>query len=528
MTEQAPPQPPTPIHRIFTATLILGVSGAGKTSLLATFASYLWETFHKVLVLYSWDGGAIPTEIQKKMHQGLIRFWRCRTRSAPGLELETLYFATKGYLPRRINPQTGETTPAVPLVAPVTTHYALTCPQGHALKSVSVASLITPTYCTECKQMVSRDVMRIAETVERTRGFETIGGVAYDGLTSMANVVMESQDAMRGQGMIGGEKSSFGGVVVSGAVKFGGNNRADVGFAQTRAQQFVNNSLSIPYLLEGPVFTALSTEGSDKGGLAVVGADLPGQAALTQVPQWFGNICGAATVLDSDGQKHFALHVRPFTDKEGRRHLLKTSASPTGPVPDVLLDPAEIEKQPFRQFNLGVLFSLLDEDLRRALLEGVSGAPGTPAEMMEYGDAAAVPSPPELAAGSVAPGHASGIPALTPPTPAQSPGAAPLPAAPPTSAPQAGVPVMAPKPRRGRAAPPTLPAAQPAEHTGIATADPALTQAPLRTAMPIVAQAPTTIPWPLGVSPTGTAPPPPPGAKPPQRAPGEWAIKSIE
>jgi ABC-type branched-subunit amino acid transport system ATPase component len=92
-----------PIGRIFTATLVIGVSGAGKTSLLATFASYLWETFGKVLVLYSWDGGAIPTEIQKKMRQGLIRFWRCRTRSATGLALETLYFATKGYLPRQID-----------------------------------------------------------------------------------------------------------------------------------------------------------------------------------------------------------------------------------------------------------------------------------------------------------------------------------------------------------------------------------------------------------------------------------------
>ena len=105
------------VRRIFTATLILGVSGAGKTSLLATFSSYLWETFGKVLMLYSWDGGAIPTEIQKKMRQGLIRFWRCRTRSAQGLALETLYLATKGFLPRYLDPVTGETTPAVATVS---------------------------------------------------------------------------------------------------------------------------------------------------------------------------------------------------------------------------------------------------------------------------------------------------------------------------------------------------------------------------------------------------------------------------
>ena len=73
---------PDAVRRIFTATLILGVPGAGKTSLLATFATYLWDTYHKVLLLYSWDGGAIPTVLQKLMKQGLIRFWRARTRSA--------------------------------------------------------------------------------------------------------------------------------------------------------------------------------------------------------------------------------------------------------------------------------------------------------------------------------------------------------------------------------------------------------------------------------------------------------------
>jgi hypothetical protein len=490
-----------PIGRIFTATLVIGVSGAGKTSLLATFASYLWETFGKVLVLYSWDGGAIPTEIQKKMRQGLIRFWRCRTRSATGLALETLYFATKGYLPRQIDPNTGETTPAVPLVAPITTRYALSCPAGHPLKSVPAASLIVPTFCPACKTMVSREGMRVAESVERTKGFEAIGGVAYDGLTSMANVVMESQDQMRGQGMIGGEKSSFGGVVVSGAVTFGGNNRADVGFAQTRAQQFVNNSLSIPYLVEGPVFTALSTEGSDKGGLTVVGADLPGQAALTQVPQWFGNICEADTIVDVNTGKHYTLHVRPYTDKEGRRHLLKTSASPTGPVPDLLIDPPELQKQPFQQFNLGVLFSLLDEDLRLALTEGIAGAPGTPEGIVEYGEAAQV----ETVAAEAAPEQAPGIPAMQIAQPSVASAAPVVPPAAIIAPPSGGgAPVMAPKPRRGSTVPP--PAIVPAE------ALPATPPPTTATAGTVAAPPPPPLI-------AGTAPPPP-GMKPPQRAPG--------
>lgn len=517
----APPASPTPkpIGRIFTATLIIGVSGAGKTSLLATFASYLWETFHKVLVLYSWDGGAIPTEIQKKMRQGLIRFWRCRTRSASGLALETLYFATKGYLPRQIDPTSGETTPAVPLIAPITTRYALSCPNGHPLKSVPAASLIVPTFCATCKLMVSREGMQVTESVERTKGFEMIGGVAYDGLTSMANVVMESQDHMRGQGMIGGEKSSFGGVVVSGAVTFGGNNRADVGFAQTRAQQFVNNSLSIPYLVEGPVFTALSTEGSDKGGLAVVGADLPGQAALTQVPQWFGNICEADTIIDVNTGKHYVLHVRPHTDKEGRRHLLKTSASPTGPVPDLLVDPPELQKQPFQQFNLGVLFSLLDEDLRQALTEQVVGAPGTPAGIVEYGETAIVER-----AQPAALEQAPGIPAMQLPQPTASLLTTGLGPSPVTTPPAGGAPIMAPKPKRGKVtSPPAIGVIAPIDPASAPTPGPE--QPDMATAPgPAVAVPPppiaATVPMAIPMMPAKTGPPPPPGMKPPQRAPG--------
>ena len=57
------------VRRIFTATLVMGVSGSGKTTLLATFADYLWETYRKILLLYSWDGGAIPTIVQKRMKQ---------------------------------------------------------------------------------------------------------------------------------------------------------------------------------------------------------------------------------------------------------------------------------------------------------------------------------------------------------------------------------------------------------------------------------------------------------------------------
>lgn len=497
MTEQQKTQ----IHRLSTALLVLGVSGSGKTSLLETLAVYLWETKQKVLLLYSWDGGAIPTGVQKRIHQGLIRFWRCRTRSAAGLAIETLALATKGYWPRKINPQTGETDPAVELVSPITTKYTMFCPQGHVIKVVPAASLIKPSTCSVCNKTYAVAEMTTKEAVARTRGFEQVGGVAYDGLTSMTNVIMDDMDRMRGQGHIGGEKSSFGGVIISGDSKFGGNNRADVGFAQTRAQQFVANSLSIPFLDEAPVFTGLSTEGSDKGGLTVIGVDLPGQAALTQAPQWFGNIVEADSLVDDDGKKHFVLHTAPFTDKEGRRHLLKTSSSPWG-VPQMLVDPAEDARRPFEQFNLGVLLGLLDEDLRKAGAEELSGAPGMPDGLMEYGEPAAVETPggspvagltsPSVVVGTASSGPSQGVGAGNPGVPAARGAAVP-----------------------GRARPvakPGVAAAQPAQPAQPAAPAPPNAAPPAETSMSSTA--------PAGVSSTSAGAAPPPPGRPPMRAPG--------
>jgi hypothetical protein len=460
-----------PIRRIHTATCVLGVPGSGKTSLLGGFAEYLWETYQRVLLLYSWDGGAIPTGVQKLMKQGLIRFWRVRTRSALGLGIETLYLATKGYWPRTINPETGETTPAVDLVPPVTARYLVTCPAGHLLASLPTRNAITPTYCMSCKELIQFAQLQVAESVARTRGFERVGGVAFDGLTSMTGVVMEHMDHARGQGQIGGEKPAFGGVVVSGSIKLGGNNRADVGFGQTRGQQFVNNSLSIPDLVEGPVFTALAMEATDEGGLPIVGPKLPGRAATDEASAWFGNVFEMGKTTDERDTELFTLFLRPFTDPQGRRHLLKTSASPTG-LPDKLVDPHDT---PWSQASLGLVFAMLDADLARALAEKeIPGAPGLHDTPTTYGETFhQAPPPPVL--GDMAPASAA--------TPAVPPAAA-------AASPAAPTPTARRRPRAEAAAAPAPPAA--------------------------------------GPSPASPPPPPPPGMKPPARVPTTATVTTAE
>lgn len=466
-------QKANPVRRIFTATLVMGVSGSGKTSLLKTFAEYLWETYGRILLLYSWDGGAIPTLVQQRVKQGLIRYWRVQTRSEEGLAIETLYLATKGYWPRTIDPLTGQTDPAVGLVPPVTTKYETFCANGHSLQVVPAPSLIVPTYCSICKRLPSPGEIRSIATAKPTKGFELVGGVAFDSISSMSVGVLDEMDRQRGAGLIGGEKPAFGGVVQSGSIKLGGNNRADIGFAQTRAQQFVRNSLSIPNLVEGPVFTGLTLEATDEGGLSVVGCKLPGRAATDEASAWFGNVMETAKEKDDHGKDHFTIYLKPFTDPQGRRHLLKTSGSP-GAIPDKLIDPPEDSNQPNTIANLGRVYKMLDDDLRRLLTVDAEGTPGAQDGMQTYGEPFAVESAQKstaVAAPPAAGGMNGTAPAITPP-PAQSAGA-------PAS--------VAPRQRRSApTAPPVIAVEQP----------------------------------PITDSPASTAAPPPPGARPPQRAPG--------
>ncbi len=540
---------PQEVRRIFTATLIIGPSGQGKTSLATTFSEYLWEMYRKVLLFYSCDGGAFPTRVQLRIRQGLIRPWRMRTRSAEGLAFETCHLASKGYWPRHINPETGETDPAVVLVPPVTARYDLFCQKGHHLKTVPSVSMITPIFCGQCKEMVTQAAMRVQETVAQTRGFEQVGGVFYDGLTSMCGWFMGELDVSRGHGLISGEKPPLGGPVLSGGVKFGGNNRADYGFAQTRAYQIVHNSLSIPNLYEGPVFTALPDDVTEGGGqLPIVGPKLAGSALTADALQWFGNALETRIEKSEQGHDVRRLYLSEFIDGQNRRHLLKNSGPGTLPkyIEDPPINPTSPDtRQFFTGFNLGAFFRLLDQALKDQLkVDDIPGAPGIAAAPTDYGDATTV----EVGAAVPTPQAATPVLPLAAP-PAVQPvnqgagvvGSGPLaphaqPVSPSPSGITAGAPSVTPR-ARSRRAPVQTPAVAAAQPQPAPTSLPLSPQPvpPTATAAPVVAPPAPSMAQPVApvpaqpaaaqavapsVPPTGTVPPPPPSLRPPQKAPG--------
>ena len=259
-----------------------------------------------------------------------------------------------------------------------------------------------------------------------------------------------------------------------------------------------------------------------------MGAKLPGRAATDEASAWFGNVAETGKVPDDQGRECFALFLRPFTDAQNRRHLLKTSASPTG-VPDKLVDPPPSANQPYSVVNLGSVYRMLDEDLRRSLLQELPGAPGLPQSMMEYGEKLTVETPqasPMVAAMGTALPAGVGSPAVpaTLPQPAVA-GSAPV-STMPASGPAAAPGLMIAQPRKKKAGPtqviPAAPAPPLAAVESVATPEiPAAPAADVTQAPPAVvttAASPTVTG--AVAAPSGTSPPPPPGMRPPMRAPG--------
>lgn len=516
------------IVRVNSAMLIMGPTGSGKTSLLGTLMEYVWETFRHTTHFVTVDGGGFPTKIQGLIHKGICRVWRARTRDLPdgSLSFETCLRAAQGWWPRRLNALTGECPPGVQLVPPITEKYDMYCPQGHLVKSVPFQALLTPAMCPTCKIHTTKENMRVTKASQQTKGFEDVGAVMFDGLTSMLSWMLSDMGQRSGRLELKGEEGAIGGKVISGDLKLGGNTRSHVGFAQSRAEELVLNSLSIPYLDVPPVFTALTMEATDEGGLSIRGPKLAGRARTDEGPSWFGNCLETEVRKTDKDERQYRVNLSEYTDDTGVRHLCKHRAAP-GTMPPFLEDPpiasgSEAETA-FTNFNLGLFVQLLDKALEQTLADmdaKYPDAPGVAAGWVEVGEGtAAAPAAAETHS-EPEPGGASNATAGSP-SPASSTGPAPkAPAAltaPP--APKAGV-AAKPAPKKapvGRPAP--VPAPAPA-------AAPVATHAPTQTATappPPTGSVQTTVSAPTRAWAAPSAPRPP--APSPRLRPGGVAVK---
>lgn len=530
-----------PQTQVNSATLVMGVTGSGKSSLIATLAKYVWSRWKKITLYYNSDGGGFPAEIQAVQALGILKVFRMYTRDPGdlGLAFETCYRSAQGWWPKRINPATGEVEPGVEMVPPIAVRYEMYCPNGHLAKDVPAETLLTPTPCPSCRVMTTKQNMQVRRVVKPNKGFENVGAVAFDGLSSMLAWGLRDLGHRAGRMELKGEEAAIGGKVVSGDLKFGGTTRSHVGFAQSRGEEIVHLTLGIPNLVVPPVFTALTHEDVDERSLSIIGPKIAGRAKTDEAPQWFGNVMETAKVsaLDGSNKEQRVLYLSEFIDPRGVRHLLKHRGSP-GTMPPLLADPPGGDDDPtvaFTQVNLGVFFQMLDSALAKRIAtvkEEIPDAPGLPEGIVEIGDSsihapqAAQPVPtaaqaPEgtlIAPGVVAPAGSPLAAAAAAPAPAAAPVVAPTVSAPRARKKAAAAPSAAPPPVPATtqpAAPPAAAAPAPAPASPQAPAGPVATGA---AAAPVQPAAPAA-PGPSTPAPQAPRPAPAPAAGPRPAAP---------
>lgn len=341
---------------------LVGDTGSGKTTLIGTYAKWLWKRFHKTLRLYTADPGGYGDSIRALVDVGIIEVWRMLTRDpdgALGLPMETCARATQGYWPIKIDPRTGESANGVDLVAPISLTFTMICKKGHPVRRSMAQAMLIPTVCPTCKVLTSlKDCLRVDSAKTPTPGFEKVGALAFDGMTSMSDWCLVSDMGHRAAGnMLGGEKSNIN-AQVSGGMKFGQGNRAAVGFIQNRALEWAKNAISVQGMMAPPIFTFLEAKVTDeKTDLPVYGPKIAGLARTTEVPSWIGNCLGTVIWEGDQGPEH-RLYLKGYrVPGDHTLHLCKVRAWPRT-MPDYLRD--DPDKPPFNGFNLGNFMELME------------------------------------------------------------------------------------------------------------------------------------------------------------------------
>lgn len=466
------------VVHVNSATLIMGVTGSGKSALLGTLAEYVWETYRKVTRLYTSDGGGFPSNVQALMQKGLMQVFRLRTRDMEdgSLSFETCLRSTQGWWPKQIAPATGEVQPGVTMIPPVTEQYTMSCPNGHVVKVVPFQSLLMPTLCPTCRVMTDRSTMKVVKTARTTKGFEQVGAVCFDGLSSMLSWMMTDMSKRSGRLELKGEEGAIGGKIRSGDMNLGGSSRSHYGFAQSRAEEMVLSSLGIPGLVVPPVFTALTLDTMDEGSLNIRGPLLIGKAKTAEAGAWVGDCLETMVVKNDKDERIYRLYLSEFVDDAGIRHLIKNRTAP-GTMPAMLEDPplkvGSEQQTAFTNFNLGVFYALRDKArlvTEAAMDTKYPDAPGLPEGIVEVGDtqepmvaapAAQVPKPAPTAPRSTAPRTTAVPKPAAAASAAPAPPVAQTPAVAPASPVERKEPVAAAAPSAPPAPPVTRPAAPP-------------------------------------------------------------------
>jgi hypothetical protein len=500
------------------ATGIYGDTGTGKTSLVATAAEACWETYGRITRLYAADLGGYGNKMLSLIRLGIVQVWNIRNHVEP---FETCEMASLGYWPEEILiPETGYADPQVRLLPPTQTRWTVICANGHVVKTVLDKRQLGgfQIACPECKALTTpQNWARVDEVTVRSKGFKHVGLYCYDSGTSMQDWIMADMAERAGRDELGGEKGAIN-KIVSGSLVIGSNNRAHYGFSQNRMQNWIANSRRIPGQVMPPIWTFLESRGTDdgKGGIAIFGPKISGNAKTGDVGAWVGNLLHCSKEKNDRGEDVNRLWTQTHSNpNEGNiPHLAKHRAEP-GDFPPFLEDEPGT---PFGKFSLRHFFENLDLKLQAATRRDAARYPNAPALVGGFdddGEEEIITAKALSAAASVAPVRAGAPAAARPGVPAGGarPGARPG-VRPSAAANAAAAAPAAPAAPVVQPEAPAAPAAAQSSTAPVAPTTPAPVPPPANTAAPVP---PASAPAP---QPTTPAPAPAaPVAAPPRPSP---------
>lgn len=364
------------------ATLVMGDTGTGKTTLLATLALWVYKKFGKRTRLYAYDLGGFGDMMLALVKHKIVEVWRVTTRDPDGnlgLPLETCQLAALGYWPDQlIDMEKGDSLPGCTLVAPFSTAYEMYCTCGKlARPAVDNQQVLQQTVkCPGCGKQLNRASSKEVRKVRvMAPGFERIGAQLHDSLTGMSEWCLTDMGQRHARNLLGGEGSNIL-PQMSGDLKFGVANRAAVGFVQERVRGWFTNANSVPGMVVPAHFTArVDRATDDRTKLLINGPKIAGSAKTAEVPAWVGNCLGAVIYPGDKGDER-RLYLTAFEMPGDNIPYLCKIRSVPHVMPDFLRD--EPEEPLFTKFNLGHFWELMEGGFSKAeewvlkQLEGVT------------------------------------------------------------------------------------------------------------------------------------------------------------
>ena len=362
---------------------LVGITGAGKTSLATTAIEEGWETYHKVTLFYASDLGGWGSKLLSLIRLGICRVWYIRSHRFP---FETMELASRGYWPvRMLDYETGMADPGVELIAPRLERFTLICPHGHAVATYPTHAAVTAAQaaCPTCGQITTAlNAARIDKSIVRPGFFKDVGHRVYDSMTQMCEWGQSElrEKSAKGElpaGSSGGAALGAADALREGSMAFGTGSKAQYGFMQDRVPVWISNIRNIPDQILPPVLTfgVERSKGDDEsGGIPIMGPKISGNARTSSVPGWLGNCLyvakepGNPVEYDAHGNviaKHrlwLTNHVDP-RDPSATPIVAKHRGEPLG-MPDYLEDPGDPDKA-WTVCSLRVFYKLLRDQAER-------------------------------------------------------------------------------------------------------------------------------------------------------------------